>query len=139
MSTTTVAEKLKIRAGATLWLSDAAHTDRLSPLPEGVRGADSPDDADVVIIFASDAQALRLRLREHAGHLTTDRSALWIAYPKGRRSDLNRDSVWPAAAEHGLRPIGQIAIDGTWSALRFRPLAEGEQPFTGGGTGRGRR
>jgi hypothetical protein len=30
-----------------------------------------------------------------------------------------------------MRPIGQVAIDDTWSALRFRPLAPGET-FSGG-------
>jgi hypothetical protein len=34
--------------------------------------------------------------------------------------------------EYGLRPIGQVAIDEIWSALRFRPLKPGEAPFTGG-------
>ena len=57
---------------------------------------------------------------------------LWILYPKGGRADINRDSLWPLVAVHGLRPITQIAVDETWSALRFRPLAEGEPPFRGG-------
>ena len=57
---------------------------------------------------------------------------LWVAYPKGGRADINRDTLWPILAEHGLRPIGQAAIDDVWSALRFRPLKEGESPFTGG-------
>jgi hypothetical protein len=35
-------------------------------------------------------------------------------------------------AARGLRPITQVAIDETWSALRFRQLAPGESPFTGG-------
>jgi len=29
----------------------------------------------------------------------------------GRRTDINRDSLWPMVAEHGLRPITQIAVD----------------------------
>lgn len=57
---------------------------------------------------------------------------LWIAYPKGNRSDINRDTLWPIVAEYGMRPIGQVAVDDVWSALRFRPLREGEAPFTGG-------
>ena len=56
---------------------------------------------------------------------------LCIAYSKGNRSDINRDSLWPIVAEYGMRPIGQAAVD-VWSALRFRPLREGEAPFTGG-------
>jgi hypothetical protein len=36
------------------------------------------------------------------------------------KSDINRDSIWPIAAQHGLRPVRQIAIDDDWSALRFQ-------------------
>ena len=56
---------------------------------------------------------------------------MWVAYPKGNRTDLNRDSLWPILGEFGMRPISQVAIDEVWSALRFRPLADGEPPFTG--------
>jgi hypothetical protein len=52
MSTTTVAAKLRITAYSTLWLSDPGHALRLSPLPQRVRTADSPDNADVVVMFA---------------------------------------------------------------------------------------
>ena len=37
--------------------------------------------------------------------------AFWVAYPKGNRSDVNRDSLWPILAEHGMRPISQVAVD----------------------------
>jgi hypothetical protein len=40
--------------------------------------------------------------------------------------------VWPILGEYGMRPITQVAVDDVWSALRFRPLEEGEPPFTGG-------
>jgi hypothetical protein len=55
-----------------------------------------------------------------------------VAYPKGNRADINRDSVWPILAEHGLRPIAQVSVDEVWSALRFRPLKPGEEQFKGG-------
>jgi hypothetical protein len=58
---------------------------------------------------------------------------LWVVYPKDNRTDLNRDSLWPILAAHGLRPITQVAVDDVWSALRFRPLKPGEPPFSGGG------
>jgi hypothetical protein len=57
---------------------------------------------------------------------------LWVAYPKGGRVDIDRDTLWPIVAELGLRPISQVAIDDVWSALRFRPLTEGEEQFSGG-------
>ena len=47
----------------------------------------------------------------------------WACYPKSlgkQKYDLNRDSVWPALALAGLRPVSQIAINEKWSALRGR-------------------
>ena len=57
---------------------------------------------------------------------------LWIAYPKGNRTDVNRDSLWPIVADFDMRPNGQVAIDDRWSALRFRSNRAGEGRFTGG-------
>ena len=55
---------------------------------------------------------------------------LWIAYPKGGRADINRDSLYPIVAEAtGMRPVTQVSLDDTWSALRFRPMKPGEGPF----------
>ena len=82
-------------------------------------------------MFADDARALRQVLTAHGDRLARP-EVLWVAYPKGNRTDLNRDSLWPILGEHGLRPISQVAVDDVWSALRFRPLKEGEPPFTGG-------
>jgi hypothetical protein len=47
----------------------------------------------------------------------------WIAYPKGGAlgTDLNRDRLAAEATERGAQPVRQVAIDGTWSALRLRP------------------
>ena len=61
------------------------------------------------------------------------RKALWVLYPKANRTDVNRDTLWPILAGYGLRPISQVAVDEVWSALRFRPLREGEAPFAPGG------
>ena len=49
----------------------------------------------------------------------------WICYPKGGgkiKSDIKRDTVWKAFEIANLRPVSQIAIDETWSALRGRPF-----------------
>lgn len=61
----------------------------------------------------------------------------WACYPKGGgmiKSDVRRDTVWTAFEKAGLRPVSQVAIDETWSALRGRPAEmvgkseEGEPP-----------
>lgn len=131
MSTKTVAQKLQIKPNTALWLSDPAHQDLIAPLPEGVTLAEKPAAAGAALAFVQDAAATKALLAEHATELAAV-GLLWVAYPKGNRSDINRDSLWPILAEHDMRPVSQVSIDDTWSALRFRPLAEGEAQFTGG-------
>jgi len=49
----------------------------------------------------------------------------WICYPKGGgkiKSDIKRETAWKAFEIAHLRPVSQIAIDETWSALRGRPF-----------------
>lgn len=48
---------------------------------------------------------------------------LWVAYPKGGSgvaTDLSRDILWRSLAPTGLGPVRQIALDETWTAMRFR-------------------
>lgn len=90
-----------------------------------------PEQATTALVFADDAGSLRDMIAAHKDQLARP-NALWIAYPKTNRAGISRDTLWPIVAEYGLRPIGQIAMDGVWSALRFRPIREGEAPFTGG-------
>ncbi len=131
MSTKSIAEKLQIKPNTTVWTSDTAHLERIQPLPEGVRAVDDLDAATTALVFADDAASLRAVLDSQKVRLAQP-ATLWVAYPKGNRADINRDSLWPILGEYGLRPIAQVAVDDVWSALRFRPLKEGEAPFTGG-------
>lgn len=131
MSTKTVAEKLQIKPGAAVWASDPVRRALLEPLPDRVTAATAPGPAAVAVFFADDAASLRKLLTEHQAELTRP-GTVWIAYPKANRADINRDSMLPIVAEFGLRANGQVALDDVWSALRFRPLTEGEEPFLGG-------
>ncbi len=51
-------------------------------------------------------------------------AVVWIAYPKRSskkyRCEFNRDTGWEAMGKAGFEPVRQVAIDGDWSALRFR-------------------
>jgi hypothetical protein len=127
----TIAEKLQIKPNTTVWVSDPAHTPLLTPMPEGVRETDKLATASTAVIFVEDATATRKALAEHSADLGKP-GVVWIAYPKGNRTDINRDSLWPIVAEFGMRPNGQVAIDDRWSALRFRANRDGEEPFIGG-------
>ena len=130
MSTKTVGDKLLIKPNSTLWADPAARVDLIRPLPDGVRQVTTPAAAATRLVFAEDARSLRATLDAHCDGIRQPGN-LWIAYPKANRADINRDSLWPILGDYGLRPISQVAVDDTWSALRFRTLAKGET-FNGG-------
>jgi hypothetical protein len=131
MSTKSVADKLLIKPNTTLWSSHASRLELVEPLPAGVRRVEGPEQATTALVFADDAASLRELLATHQERLARP-DILWVAYPKGNRTDINRDTLWPILGELGMRPVTQVSIDQVWSALRFRPLKEGEAPFTGG-------
>jgi hypothetical protein len=52
---------------------------------------------------------------------------LWFAYPKKSskiKTDIHRDSGWEALKEAGWDGIKLIALDDTWSVMRFRPIED---------------
>jgi hypothetical protein len=129
--TQTIAEKLQIKPHTTVWLSHPVHLPLLTPMPVGVRECAVLATASTAVLFAEDAASARKLLEKHIDDLAKP-AALWIAYPKGNKADINRDTLWPIVADFDMRPNGQVAIDNRWSALRFRPNKPGEGRFTGG-------
>jgi hypothetical protein len=86
-------------------------------LPNGATAA-----ADLILAFAADKAALRA-IAPRALNLYGIGARLWLAYPKKTgpvRSDLDRDHGWDPLTSEGLLPVTQVALDDTWSALRFR-------------------
>ncbi|MFO0710003.1 MAG: YdeI/OmpD-associated family protein [Sandaracinus sp.] len=80
---------------------------------------------DVVLIFVSSAKGLTDHVAKALASLGPD-GVLWFAYPKktsGVVSDLNRDEGWQPLVSRGWGPVAQVAIDATWSAVRFKPEA----------------
>ena len=133
MSDKTVAEKLLIRPETSVWFSHPDRASLVQPLPDGVQVVAAPRDATVALAFADDSGSIRALLADRVADLRQP-EILWVAYPKGGRADINRDTLWPILAEYAFRPVSQVAVDDTWSALRFRPLREGEAQFSGGRT-----
>jgi len=131
MSPRSIAEKLLIKPATAVWSSDPKRLALLGPLPKDPRVVRRAEQAGVAIVFADDAASLRKILDGQADRLRRA-GTLWVAYPKGNKADINRDTLWPIVARFGMRPIGQVAVDETWSALRFRPDRDGEAPFNGG-------
>jgi hypothetical protein len=89
---------------------------------EGVTIDQDPAAADAVIFFVTNRRELNERARPFVEAASRDALA-WLAYPKAGQldTDLNRDSLWELLGTRGIRPVRQIAIDDTWTALRFRP------------------
>ncbi|MBX9797397.1 hypothetical protein [Sphingomonas sp.] len=110
----TVPDKLGFKPGMTA---------RVFALPEGVDLALPEGEAPALIVaFVATAADVAPRLAE-ALPLYRRGGALWFAYPKKTgaiKTDISRDSGWEPLAAHDLLPVTQIAIDATWSALRFR-------------------
>lgn len=78
---------------------------------------------DFVQIFASRQSELEGLVKQFGKSGSYD-CLFWACYPKGTgkiKSDIKRETVWNAFELLGLRPVSQIAIDETWSALRARP------------------
>jgi hypothetical protein len=76
---------------------------------------------EVVLAFCPDLRRLRQRFQGLAPRLTTA-GALWIAWPKkasGVDSDLDENVVREVGLEQGLVDVKVIAIDQTWSGLKF--------------------
>ncbi len=118
----TVAEKLQFKPGNTVWIHPAEAWTRalLEPLPADAAFTDQLDGADGAVLFIHDEAELDAALPEHEAHFPVVRS-MWIAYPKGNKSDLNRDTLWAKMERRGLRAVANIALDEKWSTVRFRP------------------
>jgi len=79
---------------------------------------------EFVQVFGTTNEELRALARGVAGAAEED-GLLWLCYPKKssktyKGSDCSRESVAGLLADDGFEPVRQIAIDGDWSALRFR-------------------
>ena len=122
-----LARKLLIKPGSRVALVNPppGYAARLRPLPDDATLVDVQPELDVLQVFVHD----RAALDQAASSLGSVRTGglLWVCYPKGGRragTDLNRDLLWEAMAEHGLTGVTLVSVDDTWSAMRFRPAGE---------------
>lgn len=76
------------------------------------------------LVFINSQQEYLDFLENQLSNIEAD-SVLWFAYPKGTskiKTDINRDTIRVTGEEFGITTVTAIAIDETWSALRFRPI-----------------
>jgi hypothetical protein len=124
----TVVQKLLLKDGDALSLVGAGADERvvLGALPDGVTEVD-PGEAVVSVTFVRTRDELLARFGAELPALAGAR-AVWFLYPKGGKADFNRDTFIREAGAFGWRAISNVAVDDVWSAVRVRPLADGEAP-----------
>jgi hypothetical protein len=126
MAKSSLCEKLRIKPGSRTALFDApkGFASLLDPLPDGAEVSASPRGAcDVVLGFVETRADVASRAPRLKAALA-DGGVLWICYPKltsTRAGELSRDVLWSEAERFGLRPVAMVALDDTWSAMRFMP------------------
>jgi len=116
-----ISAKLQIKPGQSVAV--IARPDDVAPLADAAANPPAdPGGADVVVAFIRLADELDAVAGPAVAAARQGRLA-WIAYPKAWRlgTDLNRDILAGLAAAREVQPVRQVAVDVTWSALRFRP------------------
>ena len=126
MANSSLVKKLQLKAGqrAVIINPPPGYFDELGPLPEGVELGEHPAGSfDFVQVFARDKNELERFLPAALQAVKYD-ALLWIAYPKGGAkagTDLNRDILWDAVAQHRFSGVTLVSLNDVWSAMRFRP------------------
>lgn len=118
------AQKLNLKPGQALALvnpPDGMTGALAAQLPENPLFSGAVSQAEAVLVFLTQ-QAEAGSLAGIYASLKTGGLA-WAAYPKGGSkvpTDLNRDILWKLIEPLGWRPVRMVALDETWSAMRFR-------------------
>jgi len=127
MTENALIKKLQFKPGLRALFLNApeGYVASLGPLPDGVALVDGPAGTlDFVQLFVRDSAELITHAPAALAAIKRD-GVLWISYPKkssGIVSDLTRDIGWAPITAARLRPVTQIAVDETWSAVRWRPI-----------------
>jgi hypothetical protein len=128
-----LAKKLRLAPGHSVLVLNAPDGCRtmLSPGPTDISTHAAADRAyDAVLLFVKDVEELR-RLGAQAVRAARTNGLLWIAYPKGGvtggATDLpatpwwvRRDVLGEITGETGYKAVAFVAVDETWTALRFK-------------------
>lgn len=122
-SGTPLHRKLGIKPDSSVLLTAAPPGFEIPDLPSSalVQTRASRSSYDVVVAFCPDRARLEKRFDVLRDRLTTA-GALWIAWPKrasGVATDLDENVVRDVGLAAGLVDVKVIAIDATWSGLKF--------------------
>ena len=111
----TVADRLGIRPGVTLWFSPIEWLRLLGPLPAGVTMTGEFAAATVAVTFVSNAASVQWLLRRY-GTVITMPPAVWICSPTVGSADFNQrlsgDAAGQSRAAAGGGDPGRRRVDG---------------------------
>jgi hypothetical protein len=118
-----VAEKARVKGGTTIAvLNSVPSVVRSLGLPKDVTFV-HPGKAQLVFLFVNSRVDLESRMLSAVAALAPG-AALWVFFRKGSKAaglTMNRNDVWAIAERLGMRPLGLVSVDDTWSAFRLRP------------------
>ena len=126
MAISALAKKLRLHTAqrAPILNAPEGYLEMLGEVPEGLEIEQEPlGEFDFAHLFVKDRNELEHFIDLVLQAIEYD-AVLWISYPKGSsgvKTDLNRDKLWEALVDKGMRAVTQVSIDKVWSALRFRP------------------
>jgi hypothetical protein len=116
---------IKPRQRVAVLNAPAGFIERLDGLPDGVELTEQPGAMrDVVLVFVANSAELD-RFAPAVLAMAKREGVLWVSYPKRTskiKTDLSRDVSRQPLRGAGFEVVSAIAIDDTWSALRFRPV-----------------
>lgn len=122
-SGTPLHRKLGVKPGSRVLLAAAPPGFALDAVPPEavVHTRAAGPSYDVIVAFCPDLRRLEQRFSRLAERTTTA-GALWVAWPKrasGVTTDLDENVVRDVGLAAGLVDVKVIAIDATWSGLKF--------------------
>ena len=130
---TSIADKLKIKAGDTLLVLHAPEnfSSQLKGLPKGVTIAEKSGNYNQVHWFVMNRAQLEKEMSK-VMKLVKENVTVWVYYPKGSskiQTDLTRDKGWDCllAETDKLTWINLISFDDTWSVFGFRAKTEADR------------
>jgi len=123
-----LAKKLQVKPGSRwlLYNAPANYPEQLEPLPDGARTSLNINGSfDGVQLFVKNSDELIRDLKIIAPILKLKtETILWVIYPKKTSkipTDLEMMSSWDELDKYDLNGVAAVAVDETWTALRFRP------------------